>query len=118
MRLARGTRHGLVVWQLVLILLALGIAAFLLVKLVPDADVAPTNAGRTAEVAAEVVRSEPAPGGGSRITYRYVVGGRSFERQDSRNDWYRPESTQVKVCYDPANPANSELAPSGRSCGN
>ena len=114
--MARGTRRGLVVWQLVLILLALGIAAFLLVKLVPDPDVARTSVGRTAEVAAEVVQVEPAQGGGSVVTYRYAVGGESFERQDERNDWYRPESTQVKACYDPSNPGDSELVPAGRRC--
>ena len=112
MGLARETRRGLVVWQLALILLALGIGAFLLVRLVPDPDV-----GRTAEVSAQVVRVQQAPDGSNTVVYRYLVDGQNFERQHPRNQWYRAESTQVKACYNPANPGDSELAPRGGRCG-
>ncbi|MGH7720056.1 MAG: DUF3592 domain-containing protein [Gemmatimonadaceae bacterium] len=103
MRSTLYARRGLVVWQLVLILLALGIGFFVVYRQLGQRQPQP------AEAPVQILRAERDSGGGMNITYRYVVAGQSFEREDRQNAWYRSDSASVKVCYDPGSPGSGEL---------
>jgi hypothetical protein len=55
------------------------------------------------------------------IDYRYVVGGKTFDGYTEKDgDLQRdfPSGGQAVVCYNPANPEESDVFPSGHKCGN
>jgi hypothetical protein len=52
------------------------------------------------------------------VVYRFMANGESFRGVSDENFWYK-EGEQCRVCYESANPDNSDLrdATSGAPCG-
>ena len=63
-------------------------------------------------------RSRVSHRSGYRVVYRFTANGQVISGESDKNFWYE-EGEQCRVCYDPANPNNSDLrdANHGAACG-
>ena len=109
---------------LVVFAMILGLSALVVLAVIWFID--RDGARRSATAPAEVVESAPQSWregrtnkSGYRVLYRFQAAGRTYEGLDERNGWYKPEAAgQLRVCYDPDNPADSDLRSStGVACG-
>jgi hypothetical protein len=100
------------------------IVALMVVGLVIKQDeeerIATLTAGATAEVTAVSVRTDQDSSVDTTVVdYRFVASGETVTGQSTKQGSLRDQfakGSRVKACYDPADPAQSEVFPAGHAC--